>query len=205
MFRLKLFSVFVFCFCSCDSFFISKTSETLKQDTIQADSSTLFFISENNLGAVLSEEYYQIKAHFPSSDTHLNLFSHFSGFQWEDGVKLSLKRQGDALLIKISAPSYPEKILFQQEDYFSSSNEVDLTIAVENGTNYGFRVRVWENFINKNGILKEPREFLSDENLLADSLLEQMSFYSKGQGLKWGIKSFRVNLIKGERVSPRLL
>ena len=76
---------------------------------------------------------------------------------------------------------------------------------MENGTNYGFRVRVWENFINKRGVLKRETEALTGENLIADSFVKGLTFYTKGHGLKWGIQLFRSRLIEGARISPRSL
>ena len=200
------FLLCVFCFCSCNtSLFIAETKQPVERNPIQNDSSTARFISKTALSGILSKEYYLIKAYFPADPSRLDLFSHFSGFDWEDGINVQLERKKIGLVIKISVQGYPDHILFEREDYFLNSNEVDFSVEVENGTNYGFRVRIWENFVNRSGILKNKIEVLTGENLIADSLLENLTFYTKGQGLKWGLRLFRSRLIEGVRVSPVIL
>ena len=88
---------------------------------------------------------------------------------------------------------------------FLSRNELDLTVEVDNRASYGFRIRVWENFINRKGVVKKKMDVLTEENLMADSLAQDMLFYARGQGLNWGIKLFHSQLIKGARISPKLL
>ncbi len=163
------------------------------------------YSSKTTLPGVLSKEYYLIKAYFPKKDSHLKLFSHYRGFDFEDGVRVLFEREGDSLRIKISVKGWPEKVLFEKENYFSNQNELDCSVEVDNGTSYGFRVQVWENFVNRTGILKDKAGLLTDENLLVDSLQENLTFYTKGQGLKWGIQLFRAQLIKGSRISPKVL
>ena len=195
-----------FCFCSCNtSFFIDETKQLIERNPIQNDSSAIRFISKTPLSGVLSKEYYLIKAYFLADHSRLDLFSHFRDFGWEDGINVQLERKKTGLVIKISVSGYPAQILFEREDYFLNSNEVDFSVEVENGTNYGFRVRIWENFVNKSGILKNKTEVLTGENLVADSLLENLTFYTRGQGLKWGFRLFRSRLIEGARVSSMVL
>lgn len=183
--------------------FTAETSQSAKKDDLWSDSSTAYFVSEKPLSGILSRENYKIKAQFFFDRSRLDLFSHFHGFEREDGVRVVFERQKEGLVIRVSIQSYPEQILFEDKNYFSKGNMADWTIAVNNGTSSGFRVRVWENFLNKSGILKKPVDFLTDENLIADSLLEPLIFYTKGPGLRWGMRLFRTRLIKGVRVSPR--
>ena len=124
----------------------------------------------------MSKEYYLIKAFFTKDQSHLKLFSHFQGFEKEDGIQIEMEREGDKLLISLSVSSYPRRVLFERENYFSRNNKVDLTIEVQNGTNYGFRVRVWENFINKKNVLRVPQDILTNRNLIADSFAKKINF-----------------------------
>ena len=202
---MKKIIILFICCCSCKGLLTDKTSQEAKKDIALSDSSAVHFISDGRLSGILSEEYYQIKAYFLFEDSHLELFSHFNGFQIKDGVRILFERQGESLVIKTSVQAHFEKILFEDKGYFSKNNLGDWTIAVTNGTEEGFRVRVWENFIDKMGAFKKPIEFLVQESLLADSLLENLIFYTKGTGLLWGMKLFRSRLIKGERVSPKVL
>ena len=196
---------FIFYLCSCNKAFIAENKSFIEQNSVQNDSSVIRFVSKKTLSGVLSKEYYLLKAYFQAKYSKLELFSHFRGFDLEDGVKIQFERESAQLSIKISVQGYPNKILFEKEDYFLNSNEVDFSLEVDNGTNYGFRVRIWKNFVNRNGILKSKTEVLNGENLIADSLLKKLTFYTKGQGLKWGLKLFRVRLIEGARVSPMIL
>ena len=200
----KSLFIFIFCLSACEGFFTSKTKWPVERWGALADKYPVRLVSQSALPGVLSKEHYLIKAYFPE-ESRLELFSHFQGFDLEDGVKIQFLRKKRRLTIKVSVQGFPGKILFEREDYFSSSQEGDWTLELDNGTNYGFRVRVWENFINKSGILKAQAKVLTGENLLADSLSKGLTFYDRGWGLKWGFKLFRSRLIEGARVSPRVL
>ena len=198
----KFLFFFIFCLPACEGFF--KTKWPVERGSTWAKAYPVRLVSQSTLPGVLSKEHYLIKAYFPE-DSRLELFSHFQGFDLEDGVKIYFLREKRGLTIKISVQGFPEKILFEREDYFSSSLEGDWTLEIDNGTNYGFRVRVWENWTNKSGFLKTKSKILTNENLLADSLSKGLTFYDRGWGLKWGFKLFRVRLIEGARVSPKVL
>ncbi len=191
--------------CCCDKAFVTETKQALPRGQIQKDSSVAYLVSQKALAGVLSKEHYLIQAYFLEDRSWLELFSHFRGFSLEDGVNIRFERRGEGLLIRLSAPGFPSKILFEREDYFLNSREANFTVEVNNGTNYGFRARVWENFVNRRGVSKSRRDILTGENLIADSLSSDLAFYAKGQGLKWGLKMSRVHLIEGARVSPKLL
>ena len=202
--NIFLWLCFAFCFCACEDF-MRKPHKLSIYGSNQPNKYTIRFVSRKPLSEIFSKEHYRIKASFPEDHSKLILFSHFQGFELENGIKLTLQRDESQLLIKLSVQAYPDQVLFEGENYFLNNNEVDFTIEVENGTNYGFRVRIWENFLNRKGIVKQPASFLTGENLIADSLSEDLTFYDKGQGLKWGLELLRVRLIEGSRVSPRVL
>ena len=196
-------SLFLFIFISCDISPVEKIS-ILKYKS-KVSSSKDRFLSPEPLPGLLSKEYYLIKAFFQDNQSSLKLFSHFRGFKTRDGIQIDMQRAGDKLVIRLSVSSYPAQILLEEESYFSSNNELDLTIEVQNGTNYGFRVRVWENFINTKGPFKIQQDILTEQNLIVDSFSKGLIFYNQGQGLKWGLELFRTHLIEGARVSPRFL
>ena len=204
---MKFFFIlfFSFCCCFCNKAFIAMSKQVIDQNQVQEDSSVIRLTSQKTLSGILSKEYYLVKAYFQEDNSKLELFSHFSGFELEDGVKVHFVRKEMGLVIKASVQGFPDKTLFKKEDYFSNSNEVDFSVEVDNGTNYGFRVRVWENFTNKSGILKNKTGVLTDENLIADSLSDNLTFYTKGQGIRWGLKLFRVRLTEGARIPLKIL
>ncbi len=201
-----IFIKILFCFCSCNSFFMSETYLSIEEmNLIQNDNSVMRFLSKKPISGVLSKEYYLIKAYLPSEMSQLELFSHFRGFDLEDGVRVQFERKAFHLVVKVSIQGYPDKLLLKKENYFLNNNEIDFTVEVENGVSYGFHIQIWENFVNRNGILKHKVGILSNENLLVDSLSEGLIFYTKGQGVKWGLKLSHSNLIEGARISPRVL
>ena len=199
---MKRVLVLLFFLCACDS--SPELRQIVKEEQTLNDSSETNFISQQALSGILSKEYYLIKARF-QEDSRLELFSHFRGFLHEDGLKILFERHSGKLRIKITVQDYPYKTLFEREDYFLNSALGDFSLEVENGTEYGFRVRVWENFINRKGIVKRKTPALRDENLIADSFLKGLVFHGKGQGLKWGLKLYRARLIEGARISPAVV
>lgn len=202
---LWIFSLFIFFLSSCHSYFSSQTQEFLTQEKSFSDSSVLRFIGKKNLSRVLSKEYYLIKAYLSQEDSELELFSHFTGFDQEDGLRLKFKRQKTGLVIKAAVQNSFYKLLFEDKNYFLRGNELDLTVELDNGARDGFRARIWENFINRNGLVKKKIPALTQENLIADTVEQDMIFYFRGQGLNWGIKLLRSQLIRGARISPKLL
>ena len=195
---------FIFLSSSCTNVFPDRFRENLSILS-EKDFSSKKILAEGSLSGILSKEYYLVKASFQENDSKLILFSHFQGFHISDGIQVQMERAGNSLTVKLAVQDHPPRSLFQKADYFSDNNELDMTVGVENGTNYGFRVWIWENFSNKKNGSKIPSNILTKENLLVDSLLKKLTFYNKGQGLKWGIQLIRVRLLESARVTPRLL
>ena len=196
-----IFLFLIFLLGSCNQNLI--TEESLTKERSFTDHATHYYIYPKTLPGLLSTEYYKIKAYLVQEDSHFILFSHFNSFKIEDGIKIKFERDKTALIIKASVKNASWKSLFQQEDYFLKSSELDLTIEVQNGTPEGAHIQIWENFRIKNNVLKLERKILTKETLLTDS--GDINFYRQGEGLKWGLKLFRTRLLKGVRVSPALL
>ena len=163
------------------------------------------FISDKNLAGLLSKENYQIKARLIQDRSRLELFSHSRASYFGDGVRVKIERQDKDLLIQVGVEGYPNQILLKEKNYFQKQSEIDWTLKVENGTMYGFRVQVWENFLNKSGFIKRKTNLLTTENKIADSLQEGLTFYTKGKGLHWGIKTYKADLISAYRVPDQEL
>lgn len=197
-------SLFVFSCVSCTNVFPDRFRENLSIPN-EEGFSTKKILAAGSLSGILSKEYYLIKASFQENDSKLILFSHFQGFHILDGIQVQMERSGNSLTVKLVVQDSPPRSLFHRADYFSNNDELDMTVGVENGTNYGFRVRIWENSSNKKNVSEIPSNILTKENLLVDSLLKKLTFSSKGQGLKWGIRLVRVRLLESARVTPRLL
>ena len=163
------------------------------------------FRSTQNLGSLLSKEHYKIKARLIEKDSKLELFSHSRASHLEDGIRIKIQRQNQDLIVQIGIENYPNKTLLKKIDYFKKQKEMDWTLEVENGTLYGFRVQIWENFLNRSGFIKKQTELLTPENKIADSLKSKLTFYTKGKGLKWGIKTYKTDLISAHRVPIKKL
>ena len=199
--RQLKFLFFIILLGSCDKTLI--TEESLIKETNFTNPSTHYYISPKNLPGLLSKEYYKIKAYLSHEDSHIVLFSHFNSFEKEDGIKIKIERNQTALIIKASVPRYNWKLLLQKEAYFLNHSEIDFTVEVQNGTQKGALIRIWENFRVKNDVLKAENPATTKETLLTDT--ENIIFYTQGEGLKWGLKLFHSRLVKGVRVSPPLL
>ena len=198
LFRILLFAIF---FCSCANHFI--TEESLIKDNSWTDYSTHYYIYPKTLPGLLSTEYYKITAYLSQEDSHLVLFSHFNSFELEDGIKIKFERNKAVLTVKASVKNSNWKSLLQIKDYFLKNQEIDFTIEVKNGTEEGAFIQIWENFITRNNTVKLKRQTVTTEALLANT--EDIIFYRKGEGLKWGLKLFRSRLTQGARVSSPLL
>ena len=162
--------------------------------------STKQFVSNKNLSGLLSKEHYEVKARLTEDTSFLEFYSHSRASYFGDGIRIKIKRQDDNLLIEVGVEGYPNRFLLEEKDYFEKQSEIDWTLEVENGTLYGFRVQVWENFLNRSGFIKRTTELLTPENKMTDSLQEGFTFYTKGKGLRWGIKTYKTDLISAYRV-----
>ena len=175
----------------------SKEGLTLYQEMTGA--SIKQFVSEKNLAGIISREFYEVKARF-SKESYLELLSHSRVPHLGDGIRIKIDREKDKLIIRAGTQGYPLKILLERENYFINQFEIDWTLEIENGTLYGFRVQIWENFLNKSGFIKQKTELLTKENQITDSLEQALTFYTKGQGLQWGVKTFKSELISVFRI-----
>ena len=162
--------------------------------------STKHFASETNLPNILSKEHYQIKARLLQDRSHLELFSHSKASYFGGGIHVKIERQGNDVIVQIGIKDYPNEVLIKEKNYFQKQSEIDWTLEVKNGTLYGFRVQIWENFLNRSDFIKKQTDILTPENKIADSLQQGLTFYTKGQGLWWGIKTYKTNLISAYRV-----
>ena len=179
------------------------TEESLIKEAGFTDNSTRYYIYPKTLPGFLSTEYYKIKAYLNTEDSYLVLFSHFNGFKIEDGIQIKIERNKKDLIIKTLVQSDSWKLLLQQKSYFLNNSEIDFTVEVKNGTSKGAFIRVWENFRTKNNAVKLERQIVTEETLLTDT--ENINFYKQGEGLKWGLKLFRSQLVKAVRAPPPVL
>ena len=160
-------------------------------------SGRLFF--NQALFGLNSKELYSLKAEFFHENSRLILHSHFSGFKSLDGIKVFFIREGENLTVKVGTPNWKEKILYKEEGFFTTTKIVYFYIEAQNGIEDMVRVQIWNRYFNPTGHLKTTVSSISDQNLLADSFPER--FYSKGQGLLWGLELDKIQLIEALRES----
>lgn len=160
-------------------------------------SGRLFF--NQALFGLNSKELYSLKAEFVHENSRLILHSHFSGFKSLDGIKVFFLREGENLTVKVGTPNRKEKNLYKEEKFFANNQELYFFIEVQNGIEDLIRIKIWNRYFNPTGHLKTTVSFISAQNLLADSFPER--FYSKGQGLLWGLELDKIQLIEALRES----
>ena len=192
--------------------FFGCSPEITESEPFILDKKTLWF-SEDRTGlrgtgrilfnqpllSLYSKELYFITARLFNENSFLILHSHFTGFVRKDGVKIFFIRDKNNLVIQISTPFYPPQHLLTDENYFIKNQNLELRIQVQNGVENFIRVTIWDHYINTSGYLKKITPFLLRQNLMADS--DSLAFYSKGQGLLWGVDLNKASVIKIYRES----
>ena len=127
------------------------------------------------------------------------LHSHFHGFQKGNGIKVFFTRKGSQLVIETEPPRHKKQQLALREDFFANTKEIYFYVEVQNGGKNFIRIRVWNLYFNPTGYLRTEPDLLPGENLMLDSL--QHPFYSKGQGILWGLELNKIHLIEMKRKS----
>lgn len=143
---------------------------------------------------LFSRELYFIKAELFNEHSSFVLHSHFTGFKTQNGIRVFFIREEDQLIIRIATPAYPVQDLHVVEGYFINSQKLEIYVEVQNGTENLVNVKVWDKYINPSGYLKKSVSVLLRQNLITSS--EDLLFYSKGQGLLWGVELNKVRLIE---------
>lgn len=141
-----------------------------------------------------SKEFYFIKAEFFNENSSLILHSHFSGFLKKDGVKVFFIREQSKLIIKVSTPRYPVQDLHIVEHYFEKNNQLAVYVQVQNGIREFVSIKIWSAYINPTGQIRKTADFFTSQNLMTSS--EDILFYSKGEGLLWGVEMDKVRVME---------
>ena len=173
-------------------FILDKESVQLTDKKVLEGTGRVLF--KQPLFGLYSKELYFIKTELFQENSSLVLHSHFSGFMKQDGIKVFFIRDKNSLLIKVSTPAYPVQELYKEENYFIRNQTLEIYIEVHNGTENFISVKVWDTYINPSGSLKKSTPFLSQQNLIVNS--ESTLFYSKGQGMLWGVSLNKARLTK---------
>ena len=174
--------------------------EFVDETTVQGTGRILL---EQPLFHLESKELYFIQAELSHKNSSLILYSHFSDFTIQDGIKVFLERQNNDFILSVSTPGYKREQLNMIPDYFLKNQSISLHLEVHNGTKNFINVKIWDTYINPTDYLKISAPFFSTQNQLADS--SGIFFYSKGRGLLWGVELKRAKLIHIKRESPNRL
>ena len=197
-----LIKILIFCFYSACS-----PSLLYKAEPLILDKKTLFTAEEspNTLkgsGRILfdvplfglhSKELYFIKARFFNEDSFLTLHSHFTGFDKQDGIQISFVRDKNRLIINALTPHYPAQPLYVKDNYFSKNQILEVRVQIQNGIKNFIHIKIWNLYINPTGYLKINESTLTKQNLMANS--SDLIFYSKGQGMLWGMELDKIHLL----------
>ena len=187
-----------------------KTEQLFSSTPLIIDTNTLNKVEERVHGSgrilfnqplfgLYSKELYFIKARLQNEDSSLMLHSHFTGFKHTDGVRVVFTKEKNNLLIKIATPKHPFQIAQKKENYFDQNQNLEVYVELKNGAEDFVQFKIWNVYINPTGYVKQVYPYLSKRNLMADS--DDLTFYSKGEGLLWGVELTKAELIKAERKS----
>ena len=141
-----------------------------------------------------STELYTLRANFFHTNSQLILHSHFHGFKKGNGIKVFFIRKGNSLLVEAATSNYNKRNLYREESFFSGNQELYVYVEVQNGIKDSIRIKIWNHWLNPTGYLKKTNAFISNQNLLADSL--KQPFYSKGKGILWGLELRTIHLLE---------
>lgn len=194
-----LFFIF-FLFCGCSP--VTKHQAT----PLILDKDTISLIEDKKIiqgiGRVLfsqplfdsfSKELYFIQADLFNENSFFVLHSHFTGFKKEDGIKVFFIRNKNSLIIQVSTLNYPFQHLYTDEKYFFQNQTLKVYTEVHNRSKNLISIKIWRTDINPTGYIKQSTSFLLRQNLLADS--RELVFYSRGQGMLWGVELNKARLI----------
>ncbi len=197
---MRIFFIFLL-FCGCSPVvqnqaipvILDKDTISLTEDKkiLQGSGRVLF---NQPLFDLFSKELYFIKAEMFNESSSFVLHSHFTGFTQADGIKIFFSRDKNSLTIQISTPNYSFQHLYTDEKYFIQNQTLQIYTEAYNRSKNLIGIKVWRTDINPTGYLKQSISFLSRQNLLADS--QELIFYSRGQGMLWGVELNKVRLIK---------
>ena len=164
---------------------------------IEKDNKTLYgtgrVLFNQPLFGLFSKELYSIKTELTGENSSFVLHSHFTGFSKRDGIKVSFIRDKTALIIQTGGPRHPPQELFTDERHFVKNQVLTVRVEVQNGTENFINIRVWNAYTNPTGYLKKRNLYLSQRNLIADST--GSLFYSKGEGMLWGVELNNARLL----------
>lgn len=162
-----------------------------KENTLVGTGRVLF---NQPLFGLNSKEFYFIKTELFNENSSLIFHSHFSGFLKKDGVKAFFIREQKKLIIKVSTPHYPVQDLHVVENYFEKNNQLVIYVQVQNGVREFVNIKIWSAYINPTGQLRKTTDFFTSQNLMTSS--EDILFYSKGEGLLWGVEIDKVRVME---------
>ena len=171
--------------------------QVLENEKILSGTGRILF--NQPLFELYSTELYFIKTEFINENSSFVLHSHFTGFENQDGLQIFFERNQEHLIIKASTPNYPPQLLYENKTYFIKNNALAIYIQVTNGTEYFVDIKVWDIYSNPSGYLRTKISSLSDKNLIASS--NSTTFYSRGQGILWGVALNKVHIIQIQRES----
>lgn len=149
--------------------------------------------------SVNSKENYSIQFRFLNTkSSRLILHSHFSGFEYDDGVQIELYPEGGYIKLKISTPGYPAYDAIDLMSY-DPGQEVSLKIEIHDGVSSGVRVIIWNDRLSYQGEILKTQERIFLGNHLFDSYEERISFFSHGRGMFWGVDLDQTSLSVAQR------
>lgn len=182
---------------SIDAFEVSLDRNLNTQDQRVAGRGKIKFTSP--LLGVNSRENFSIRFRFLNSqNSRLVLQSHFSGFEYDDGVQVELYPTADLIKLRISTPGYPAQESIDLMSY-EPGQEISLKIEIHDGISSGIRVIIWNDRLSYKGEILKRQERIFLGNHIFDSYEERLSFLSHGRGMFWGLDLEQTSLSVAQR------
>lgn len=183
---------------SIESYTISLDQNLSTKNTQLYGSGKITF--DSPLLGINSKEHYVLKFRMLNSNSFVTLSSHFSSFDFSDGVEIKFFQKEKRLLFQVSVPGYPktsEIELMQIEP----DHEIRLRVEVHNGVSSGIRLVIWSDFISYQGEILSRQDQIYLGNHLFDSESEPSAlfFLNHGKGPRWGLEIHRLQLLEAFR------
>lgn len=160
------------------------------------------YLFDEPLRGTDSREHYLIEGERISPEGSIKLHSHFNGFEFRDGVQISLNFSGNRVLATVSSPGEVLRPLGEMPLDDEAHGHFRFRIEVHDGGKNYLSVFVWNDYVmNRKGELS-PKGKLSDQNADLSSQQQGLSFSQNGRGARWGLEIEGVRLKRVTREAP---
>lgn len=160
-------------------------------------------LSGQPLSGIHSAVHFRLTAHWAFDQSVVKIHSHTSGFDYHDGIEITLRREDQDLFILLSTPQRTEIEIEKFEDFFSNGELQSVALEIQNGIRDGMRLLIWKEDMTPQSARPQTRDFYSVTNADVDS--KGRVFSSPGRGIFFGFEIRGVPSIRLRRHHPHVL